>query len=100
MSTNELPAAAQIFQMAAGKMITKPLYLAAKLGIADLLAAGPRPVEELASEVGAHAPSLYRLLRTLASVGVFSELGSAAFSSRPRPSSCGAAPPCAPWCCG
>jgi DNA-binding IclR family transcriptional regulator len=49
------------------------LYAAAALGVADHLVAGPAPVEVLAGHTGAHAPSLHRLLRTLASVGVFTE---------------------------
>jgi len=47
------------------------LYVAAKLGIADVLAAGPLTVNEIASRVGAHPPSLSRVLRALASVGIF-----------------------------
>ena len=47
------------------------LYVAAKLGIADVLAAGPLTVNEIASRVGAHPPYLGRVLRALASVGIF-----------------------------
>lgn len=83
MSTHPLPPPAQIMQIAASKMITKPLYLAAKLGIADLLAGGPKHVDELAASAGAHAPSLYRMLRTLASVGVFTEVGERRFALTP-----------------
>jgi hypothetical protein len=49
------------------------LAVAATLGIADLLADGPRSVDELAEVTGTHAPSLVRLLRALASIGVFAE---------------------------
>jgi SAM-dependent methyltransferase len=49
------------------------LAVAATLGIADLLADGPRSVDELAEATGTHAPSLLRLLRALASIGVFAE---------------------------
>jgi SAM-dependent methyltransferase len=49
------------------------LAVAATLGIADLLADGPRLVDELAEATGTHAPSLLRLLRALASIGVFAE---------------------------
>ena len=49
------------------------VYVAAKLGIADLVADGPRSVEDLAKTTGTHAPSLHRLLRRLASLGVFTE---------------------------
>src|SRR5262249_53385723 len=42
---------------------SQAVFVAAKLGIADRLAGGPRPADELAQEVGAHPRSLYRLLR-------------------------------------
>jgi hypothetical protein len=56
-----------------GYQVSQALYVAATLGIADLLAGGPRGVEELAESTGTHAPTLYRLLRLLASLGVFAE---------------------------
>jgi hypothetical protein len=56
-----------------GIPITQGIYVAAKLGIADLLAEGPRPADELARLTGTHPPSLYRLLRMLVSIGVFAE---------------------------
>ena len=49
------------------------LYIAAKLGLADLLVKGPRDIDDLACSVGAHAPSLYRVLRGLVVMGVLSE---------------------------
>lgn len=52
---------------------TALLYVAAKLGLADLLADGPRSSAELARCVGAHAPSLHRILRRLVTLGVCSE---------------------------
>lgn len=56
-----------------GAQVSQAIHVAATLGVADLLAAGPRGSEELAAETGAHAASLYRLLRALAAVGVFRE---------------------------
>jgi hypothetical protein len=56
-----------------GYQVSQALYVAATLGIADLLAGGPRSAEELAGQVGAHGPTLHRLLRLLASLGVFAE---------------------------
>jgi SAM-dependent methyltransferase len=47
------------------------VYVAAKLGIADVLVNGPLTVDEIASRVGAHAPSLKRAMRALASLGIF-----------------------------
>ena len=42
------------------------IYVPAKLSIPDLLASGPKTSAELASDCGAHAPALERLLRALA----------------------------------
>jgi hypothetical protein len=67
------PPEAQISQMIFGKWVSMALSVAAKLRLADALAAGPKPVDALAAETGTHAPSLFRLLRALASVGVFAE---------------------------
>src|SRR5436309_3045225 len=57
--------------MAFGNVVAQAVYVAARLGIADLLEAGPKSVDELARASGAHAPSLGRLLRALASFDVF-----------------------------
>jgi len=54
-------------------LTVQALYVVAALGIADLLADGPRTVEDLAATAGAHRPSLYRLLRMLTGAGVFRE---------------------------
>jgi hypothetical protein len=56
-----------------GYWTTQMVYVAAKLKLADLLTAGPRTAEDLAQETNTHAPSLYRLLRALASLGIFAE---------------------------
>jgi hypothetical protein len=53
--------------------MTRALAIAADLGISASLAGGPRPVAELAHETGADADVLHRLLRALASDGVFAE---------------------------
>src|ERR1700761_817991 len=47
------------------------VFVAAKLGIADVLVDGPLTAEEIATRVGAHAPYLKRVLRALASLGIF-----------------------------
>jgi O-methyltransferase domain/Dimerisation domain len=47
------------------------VYVAAKLGIADVLVGGPLTANEIAARVGAHAPHLQRVLRALASLGIF-----------------------------
>lgn len=58
-------------QMYFGSWVTQALSVAAELGLADLLVAGPRTADELALETRVHAGSLYRVLRALAGVGVF-----------------------------
>jgi hypothetical protein len=57
----------------AGAWVSQAIYVAAKLGIADLLHAGPRPVSALAAATETHERSLYRVLRALASLGIFAE---------------------------
>ena len=73
-------AVGQLEQMLAGVATTHSIYAVAKLGIADLLTDGPRTTEELASLAAVDPPSLYRLLRALASVGVFTEIAPATFA--------------------
>src|SRR5271165_1400893 len=73
MYAHEPPPPAQMILLLGGFRISQALYAAAVLGVADQLAAGPAPADVLAEHTGAHAPSLHRLLRTLASVGVFTE---------------------------
>jgi Dimerisation domain len=69
-----LEARQQLDQMVTGGIVTQLVYVAAKLGIADLLRDGPRSCDDLARSTEAHAPSLYRALRALASLGVFTEV--------------------------
>src|SRR5262245_4003066 len=72
--TPPLEARQQLAQMVTGGVVTQLVYVAAKLGIADLLRDGPKSCDELARPTGAHAPSLHRALRALASLGVFTEV--------------------------
>ena len=62
-----------LMQFITSKWISKPISVAAELGIADLLADGPRHIDELAGLTGTHAPTLYRVMRALSCVGIFSE---------------------------
>ena len=77
------PPDAILMQMLFGAQMQRSICVAAKLGIADLLAARPQTADELAAKTGAHAPSLYRLLRTLASIGVFAETADRKFELTP-----------------
>jgi hypothetical protein len=64
-----------LMQLMFGKQITYSLAAMARLGIADHMSATPISIETLAEKVDAHGPSLYRVMRMLASVGVFTEAG-------------------------
>jgi SAM-dependent methyltransferase len=68
------PAHIALIQMAAAIWGARAIYGAASLGLADLLAAGPRATSDLAHATGTHPPSLYRLLRALGSLGVLTEV--------------------------
>lgn len=60
-------------QLVNGYQVSQAIHVAATLGIADLLRDGPQSSDALATATGAHGPTLYRLLRALASIGVFRE---------------------------
>ncbi len=66
-----------------GVRITKALYVVARLRIADLVSDAPKTATELAQATDVHAPSLYRVLRTLASIGVFAEDEAGRFALTP-----------------
>jgi hypothetical protein len=74
-SPQTVPPHAQLIQMGVASWVSAIVYAAAKLGIADLLADGPKTAAELAPATGTHAPSLHRLMRTLASLGILTDLG-------------------------
>jgi SAM-dependent methyltransferase len=66
--------------MMGGHHMPQVLYVAARLGLADLLEDGPRDAAALARAAGAHAPSLFRLLRALASLGVLERTADGRFA--------------------
>jgi hypothetical protein len=66
--------AEKIFKLIENLWAGRTIYVAAKIGLADKLAAGAKTTEQLAAETGTHAPSLYRLLRALAAVEVVREV--------------------------
>ncbi|MGN6506989.1 MAG: methyltransferase [Tepidisphaeraceae bacterium] len=76
------PPAATMLQMIAGFWIARAVWAAAELGLADLLPA-PRSIDDLARDTGTQPDALYRLMRALASVGVFRELDDRRFESTP-----------------
>jgi O-methyltransferase domain len=64
-----------LWDLMRGGLAARALALVAELGVAEALGGGPRAVDELAREVGAEPDTLHRLLRALASDGVFAEVG-------------------------
>ncbi len=77
---SDLPPAATLGNMLCGFWVSQGIYVTAKLGIADLLRDGSGTADELAAKTKTHTLSLYRLLRMLASVGVFVEDDAGRFS--------------------
>jgi hypothetical protein len=71
----------QLWDLMRGTLVTRALGIAADLGIADALADGPRPVADLAREAGANGDALHRILRALASDGVFAEVSPGVFGN-------------------
>jgi hypothetical protein len=70
-------------QLLAGFQLSQALYVAARLGVADCLRGGPKDAAALAADVGADAPSVHRILRTLASIGVFTQAADGRFGLAP-----------------
>jgi len=82
MDTTQTPAT-RLRELIAGFVLSRAVYTAASLGIADLLAKGPSDASTLARASDAHAGALYRVLRTLASTGVFAETADGKFCNTP-----------------
>jgi len=76
-------AAATLRQLIMGFRATQLVHVAAKLGLADRLRDGARTPHELARAVGAEPQALHRLLRALASLGIFAEAADGAFALTP-----------------
>lgn len=98
-----LPPERALVQMLMATRVQQAISVAAALGVADLLAGGPRPVDELARDAGAHPGALGRLLRALAAHGVFTEAGPGRFALTPlaellRADAPGSFRPVALWC--
>jgi len=69
-----------LFQMATGYWLSQAIYVAAKLGLADLLKDGPKSYSALAAATGADRQSLFRLMRALSSAGVFAQVQDDSFA--------------------
>lgn len=82
-SVAPVPPAVALRQMLTAYRIPQSIYVAANLGIADLLKDGPKSSDELAAAAGANPDALHRLLRVLASVGVFAQVDQRRFTLTP-----------------
>ena len=72
-----------LMELAISAMVGQAIHVAARLGIADLLAGGPKTPAALAAATGTHADTLHRLLRALASRGVVAEDAEGRFALTP-----------------
>jgi hypothetical protein len=79
----EAAAAQLVFKLATGYMASAALRVVTRLSITERLASGPRTVEDLATESGVRADGLYRVMRALASQGVFTEQAPRTFALTP-----------------
>ena len=74
------PPGATLSQLLRGSLVTQLIHVAAALGVADLLSAGPKSNRDLATALNANPEALYRVLRALASLGIFTETDPGIFS--------------------
>jgi hypothetical protein len=81
--TSAASASMALLQLASGSWIGQAVHVAARLGIADQLEDGPKTPATLAEATGTHAGTLHRLLRALASLGVFAEDAEGRFGLTP-----------------
>lgn len=75
----EAAAAQLVMQVAGGHLLASALQTVVRLGVPDRLADGPRTAAQLAADTGVQEDALYRVLRALASVGLFDESGPRSF---------------------
>jgi hypothetical protein len=78
-----LPPHAQLIQIGTAYWASQMLVVAAQLKLADHLAGGPRKSSEVADELGMNAPAFHRFMRSLAGMGLLSEVASATFALTP-----------------
>src|SRR5258707_11514695 len=74
----------EVQDLMTARWVADMIGVAAKLQLADFINAGAKTAEEIAKAKGLHATSLYRLLRGLASYGIFAEQEDGTFAQTPR----------------
>ncbi|APR85603.1 O-methyltransferase, family 2 [Minicystis rosea] len=83
MTTTTLPPHLHIINLSWGYLYSAAIYAVTDLGVADRLESGPKSASALAEELGVQAQPLYRALRLLATVGIFSEAEDGRFHLTP-----------------
>ena len=81
MNSETMPPEGKMMKFILGKWISKPIHLAAELGLADILDQGSLGIEALAQRTGTDSQALYRLMRALAAVDIFMETDPRIFSN-------------------
>jgi hypothetical protein len=79
----ETPPQLAMLQIISGFWVSRAIFVIAKLGIPDLLQSGPKTADELAAATDTHAPSLFRVLRALVSVGILQSSDDNQFRNTP-----------------
>ena len=82
-AVHEVPPPVSMMGLITGYWVSQAVGVVALLGVADQLGEGPRGSDELARAVGADPQALYRVLRLLASLGVFAEVAPDSFALTP-----------------
>jgi hypothetical protein len=72
-----------LMQMLTGFWVSQALYSVAKVGVADQLKEGPQSVADLARKLNANEENLFRVMRALASLGIFQETADRVFELTP-----------------
>ena len=80
---SSIPPQMLLYQMSIGHYLSRALGLAAKLSLADCFKTGARSSRDVAAEIGAHPQSLNRVVRLLASAGIFNEEPDGKFALTP-----------------
>ena len=70
---SDVPVHVEMIRMATGHWLATLVYVAAKIGLADHLVAGPRSAEDLSGPTGLNPRALHRFMRTLASFGILTQ---------------------------
>jgi len=83
LNTTRSEAPARLIELIQMRLISEAIYVAAALGIADLLADAPQMIDRLADATGTSTRSLRRVMRALSSFGIFSEDSDGRFALAP-----------------